>query len=118
MILVADNGTKKTDWRILCGTGTVKQVYTVAIDPQYRDANQLSGIVADALRPYLVEAEQAPVIKYYSAGNSSVERNSLVEDALKQVFPNSQVQADHDLLMFVKLQNLSPEALQHYLSPV
>ncbi|MFT2011346.1 hypothetical protein ACMA1I_21925 [Pontibacter sp. 13R65] len=117
MILIADNGIKRTDWRIVSEAGEVKQVFTVAIDPQYHDASRLAGIVAAALLPY-VAYEQAPVIKYYSAGNSTFERNSLLEDVLKQVFPGSEVQADHDLLMFTKLQQLSPEVLQQYVSPV
>ncbi|TXK36712.1 hypothetical protein FVR03_16985 [Pontibacter qinzhouensis] len=114
MILIADNGRRKTDWRILSRTGEVRQVYTVAIDPQYQDARHLADMVAAALRPH-VAFEEAPVIKYYSAGNSSVERNSLVEEVLQQVFPGSEVLADHDLLMLAKLQQLTPETLQQYL---
>ncbi|WP_187263761.1 hypothetical protein [Pontibacter beigongshangensis] len=116
MILIADSGAKKTDWRIVYESGTVKQVFTVGINPQYQDVNQLYQIVTNELLPQM-ETEPAAVIKYYSAGYSSSERNELLEEVLRRAFPQSEVKADHDMLMFLKLQHLSPEALQHYLYP-
>ncbi|WP_114782825.1 hypothetical protein [Botryobacter ruber] len=116
MIIIADSGANKTDWRIVYESGAVKQVFTVGINPQYQDVNKLYNIVLAELLPH-IGSEPTAVIKYYSAGNSTSERNELLEDALRRAFPDSEVRADHDMLMFLKLQYLSTEALHHYLYP-
>ncbi|MCC9136427.1 hypothetical protein ACFSKU_06205 [Pontibacter silvestris] len=97
MILIADSGSTKTDWRMMDASGVHEQVFTAGINPQYLDSNQIYTIFEQELLPNLKE-KTPTVIYYYGAGCSSPERNLRVEQALQKVFPNSEAHVDHDLL--------------------
>ena len=97
MILIADSGSTKTDWRIIDATSEQAQILTKGINPQYLDADQVYAILKNELLPNLQGLTPA-VIYYYGAGCSSLERNKRVEEALRSAFPASLVQVEHDLL--------------------
>jgi N-acetylglucosamine kinase-like BadF-type ATPase len=97
MILIADSGSTKTDWRLMDSEGVHEQVFTAGINPQYLDSAQIYTIFEAELLPALKE-KNPKAIYYYGAGCSSPDRNLRVEQALLKVFPNSQVHVDHDLL--------------------
>jgi N-acetylglucosamine kinase-like BadF-type ATPase len=96
MILIADSGSTKTDWRLIGDNGEEKEIHTAGINPQYLNASQVYSIVSAGILPQL---QQAPaVIYYYGAGCSSADRNRVVEEALHRAFPDSAVHVDHDLI--------------------
>lgn len=97
MILIADSGSTKTDWRLLGEAGEQKEIHTAGINPQYLNTSQIFHIIEAGVLPQL-GSRQPAAIYYYGAGCSSVDRNKLVEDALRQAFPNSELHVDHDLL--------------------
>jgi N-acetylglucosamine kinase-like BadF-type ATPase len=97
MILIADSGSTKTDWRMMNAEGVHEQVFTAGINPQYLDSDQIYTIFEAELLPALKE-KSPKSIYYYGAGCSSPDRNLRVEQALQKVFPDSQVHVDHDLL--------------------
>jgi glucosamine kinase len=97
MILIADSGSTKTDWRIISDIGEEKEIHTAGINPHYLRANQIYSIISEGVLPQF--HQQVPShIYYYGAGCSSPDRNRLVEEALHQAFPASEVYVDHDLL--------------------
>lgn len=97
MILIADSGSTKTDWRLLSGSGEPKEIHTAGINPQYLNADQVYSIISTGVLPHL--HQQVPAeIYYYGAGCSSADRNRVVEEALHRAFPASKVRVDHDLL--------------------
>jgi glucosamine kinase len=97
MILIADSGSTKTDWRLISDSGEQKEIHTAGINPQYLDANQVYSLVSTGILPQL-QQQMPAVIYYYGAGCSSADRNRVVEEALHRAFPASQVHVDHDLL--------------------
>ncbi|GHA67565.1 hypothetical protein [Pontibacter akesuensis] len=97
MILIADSGATKTDWRMMNADGVSTQVNTAGISPQYLDAAQIYTILADELLPNL-EEKHPKAIYYYGTGCSSPDRNLRVEQALAKAFPGSLIHVDHDLL--------------------
>jgi glucosamine kinase len=97
MILIADSGSTKTDWRIINETGVLEQVSTAGINPQYLDADKIYSLIASSLLPNLKEKNPS-VIYYYGAGCSSPERNQRVHSALSRAFTNCEINVDHDLL--------------------
>lgn len=97
MILIADSGSTKTDWRVMDATGVYEQVLTAGINPQYLESSQIHSIFEAELLPHL-KAKNPSSIYFYGAGCSSADRNLRVELALKKLFPNSGVLIDHDLL--------------------
>ncbi|MBF8965354.1 hypothetical protein I0P70_19050 [Pontibacter sp. FD36] len=97
MILIADSGSTKTDWRVIDADNEYEQVNTTGINPQYLDTDKIYSIFETELLPQLKE-KNISAIYYYGAGCSSPERNKRVEDALSRAFPNVPNYVDHDLL--------------------
>lgn len=97
MILIADSGATKTDWRIIDQTGIIEQVDTAGISPQYLDADKIYSLISTSLLPNLKEKNPS-AIYYYGAGCSSPERNQRVHSALTRAFDTSNINVDHDLL--------------------
>ncbi|WP_018479919.1 BadF/BadG/BcrA/BcrD ATPase family protein [Pontibacter roseus] len=97
MILIADSGSTKTDWRIIDADNVHEQAFTTGINPQYLETEKIYAIFENELLPQLKE-KNIHAIYYYGAGCSSPERNKRVEDALRMAFPSSEVYVDHDLL--------------------
>lgn len=96
MILIADSGSTKTDWRVIDANQQYEQVRTAGINPQYLDTDKIYSILEAELLPYLKE-RNISTIYYYGAGCSSPERNKRVEDALTRAFPGIPNVVDHDL---------------------
>lgn len=97
MILIADSGSTKTDWRVIDADQEYEQINTTGINPQYLDTEKIYSIFETELLPQLKE-KNISEIYYYGAGCSSPERNKRVEDALTRAFPNIPNHVDHDLL--------------------
>ncbi|MBD1398565.1 hypothetical protein H9Q13_15440 [Pontibacter sp. JH31] len=97
MILIADSGSTKTDWRVINANQEYEQVNTTGINPQYLETEKIYAIFETELLPQLKE-KNISTIYYYGAGCSSPERNKRVEDALRRAFPGSVIFVDHDLL--------------------
>jgi glucosamine kinase len=97
MILIADSGSTKTDWRVIDANKEYEQISTTGINPQYLDTEKIQSIFETELLPQLKE-KNITAVYYYGAGCSSPERNQRVEDALRPVFPTSTIFVDHDLL--------------------
>jgi len=97
MILIADSGSTKTDWRVIDANQEYEQVYTTGINPQYLDSDKIYTIFETELLPQLKERNFSSIY-YYGAGCSSPERNQRVADALTRAFPGIPVSVDHDLL--------------------
>lgn len=97
MILIADSGSTKTDWRVMDATGVYEQVLTAGMNPQYLESDQIHSIFETELLPNLKEKNPSSIY-FYGAGCSSPDRNLRVEQALKKLFPESEVFIDHDLL--------------------
>lgn len=98
MILIADSGSTKCDWTIIDAEGTTYGSFnTVGINPYFHDEK----FVEDALLSVNGEAGLFDKIEYvffYGAGASSFELCAKVERGLNRVFPNANVEVDHDLI--------------------
>jgi glucosamine kinase len=94
MLLVADSGSTKADWKYDgLGDGFVS---TKGFNPFYHDhAFILSELKSSDLRPL---ANQFTEVYFYGAGCSSPERNAIVHRALQEFFKNARVLVEHDIL--------------------
>ena len=97
MILIADSGSTKTDWRLLNATEVLEEAQTVGFNPMYQDTQEIYTELKNSLLPNIKEKNPDQIF-FYGAGCSSPERNKRVSDALRLVFPNSEIHVDHDLL--------------------
>jgi N-acetylglucosamine kinase-like BadF-type ATPase len=97
MILIADSGSTKTDWRLLLPEGKIAQATTVGFNPNYQTAEAIQAELAQNLLPQL-GANVPTQIYFYGAGCSTAAKCSLVASAILPVFPNSRVEVMSDVV--------------------
>ncbi|MFC5412828.1 N-acetylglucosamine kinase [Larkinella bovis] len=97
MILIADSGSTKTDWRTLSTNGEVNQARTIGFNPYYQDSAAIAAELQTSLLPSVKET--VTEVFYYGTGCNSPESCGVVERAIRTVFPDAQhVQVNSDLL--------------------
>jgi len=97
MILIADSGSTKCDWRLIDGEQVIVSSSTMGLNPFFHD----EAIITEAVsgEPELIQnAANVSEIRFYGAGCSSSDRNQIIEKSLKQVFANAEVHVDHDVM--------------------
>ena len=96
MILIADSGSTKTDWRIIDAGGNIYQAKTVGLNPYHQSTDDIVGILSQELVPQLtVSVEQ---IVFYGAGCANEAISQVAAQALQRVFPSANVEVHSDLL--------------------
>lgn len=95
MILIADSGSTKTDWRIIDSNGKISQATCGGINPYYHEyATILSEI--ELVVPQI--DGQISEVHFYGAGCSTDENTNKVTEAISKVFPEANIKVNHDLL--------------------
>ncbi|QJD78576.1 N-acetylglucosamine kinase [Spirosoma rhododendri] len=89
MLLIADSGSTKTDWRWIASNGTVAACQTDGINPYYQTTDQIRNTLANQLLPNL-PADAITSVFFYGAGCSGPSVNGLVEQALWSVLPGAE----------------------------
>lgn len=96
MILIADSGASKTDWRILSEKGVVGHHRGIGFNPNYQTAEEMSSELQDDF--LLNIQDDIDTIYYYGSGCASKKNRLQVESALKSVFRVAEINVDHDLM--------------------
>jgi N-acetylglucosamine kinase-like BadF-type ATPase len=96
MILIADSGASKTDWRMINGKGEIAQAQTIGFNPYYQPIEQFEKEVRESLLPQL--KDEPKKIFYYGTGCSSDKNRQLVRSAFEKFFANTHIEVWHDLL--------------------
>jgi N-acetylglucosamine kinase-like BadF-type ATPase len=100
MILIADSGSSKTDWRVIHQDGRITQHRGVGFNPYYQTSEEMA---IQMRHDFLINLEsEIKEIYYYGAGCSSPNRKAEVVAALRTIFPNSLIEVDHDLAAAAK----------------
>jgi N-acetylglucosamine kinase-like BadF-type ATPase len=96
MIIIADSGSSKTDWRLLSTSHTIQQAQSVGFNPYYEPIHHLATIIQDTLVPLATE----PVTKivYYGTGVSSEKNQQSIKQTFLQFFPAAEIEVGWDLL--------------------
>jgi N-acetylglucosamine kinase-like BadF-type ATPase len=97
MILIADSGSSKTDWRLLGPDGSVAQAKTVGFNPYFQDADMIYEELEKTLLPQLASTDISEVY-YYGAGCSTDTTRGVVRSAVHTAFPGAHIDVNHDLL--------------------
>ena len=113
MILIADSGSTKTDWRLIDDDKHIHQFTTIGFNPYWQDTETIYAELKNNLLPKIKEVKskiQDPRSKpetlnlkletvfFYGAGCSTSAKTKVVEDALKKCFSDSIIEVQHDLL--------------------
>jgi N-acetylglucosamine kinase-like BadF-type ATPase len=95
MILIADSGSSKTDWRVIHKDGRLSQHRGVGFNPYYQTSEEMA---IEMRHDFLVNLSgEIEEIYYYGAGCSSPNRKAEVELSLRTIFKHSKIEVDHDL---------------------
>lgn len=96
MLLIADSGSTKVDWRAIHKDGSVQEITTAGINPFFQTDEQ----IIYELEQHLLPSVSALVneIHFYGAGVSSPEKIQVLQNCFKEVFPTAVAYAYTDLL--------------------
>lgn len=98
MILIADSGGSKTDWRLVLKNGDVDQASSPGFNPYYQPIEDLKNIVSKVLLSKVPTGEEVTEIYFYGAGVSSEKNQTTIKEAFLEFFPNAQIEIGWDLL--------------------
>ena len=98
MMLIADGGSTKSNWCFI-DKNKDQHVYfnTEGYNPYFIDTASIIESLQTSL-PEDLDKNAIELVYYYGAGCSTKEKNEVVIKAMSSVFPNAQVNVDHDLL--------------------
>lgn len=96
MILIADSGSTKVDWRAISPDGSVKELTTEGINPVF----QTKEIILDILEEKLVPAFGRDItqVYFYGAGIVGEELENMLSSYFSEVFPGSKTKAGSDII--------------------
>ncbi|MDF2436659.1 MAG: putative N-acetylglucosamine kinase [Bacteroidota bacterium] len=102
MILIADSGSTKTDWRLIDNKNNTYNFHTIGFNPYFQDSTSIARELNTHLEPSIsalqLDQEKEFNIYFYGAGCSSTEKCDIVKTAISEVFPNADIFVEHDLL--------------------
>jgi glucosamine kinase len=100
MILIADSGSTKTDWRLIDNKKQIHQFATQGINPYFQTTSQISEILKFELIPQLNKNDLSLglSIYFYGAGCKVDDKKQIVFEALQEYFPESPIEINSDLL--------------------
>ncbi|CAN5385440.1 ATPase [soil metagenome] len=98
MLLIADSGSTKTDWRLVTPDRQPRAIQTDGFNPYYQTTDQIVATLRSQLTPYLNDADIKDVF-FYGTGCTGPTVNHIVADALRAVLPDLQtVDVNSDML--------------------
>jgi len=101
MILIADSGSTKTDWRMLDRAGKVSQARTSGMNPYHETEESMARVLQEELLPQLPEhanAATASEVFFYGAGCATESACASVAAAIRNVFPAASPAINNDQL--------------------
>ncbi len=97
MMLVADSGSTKTDWRIVDAQGAIRQLRTSGYNPYILNQSEIIALL-DAEIDSSIAREDVTTLFFYGSGCSGEKSNAIVQVALRHIFTNAIVEVSHDML--------------------
>lgn len=96
MIIIADSGGSKIDWRFIKSDKSIDQAHSPGFNPYYQPIDHLQQIITTELIPKATE----PVRKifYYGTGVSSEKNQEMIRSVFLQAFPQAVIEVGWDLL--------------------
>ncbi len=96
MILIADSGSTKTDWKATDGLGRIVTARTGGLNPYYLDPEEINEIIGEASKQ--LQSNEFLTVCFYGAGCSAMVKKEKIHDGLRAYFPDSDIHVENDLL--------------------
>jgi len=100
MILIADSGATKADWRFIDKDGSISAFSTAGLSPLFWTSKEMADEINKKFTKKIksqITSEKSQIY-FYGTSCSSKERIKIVHTALKKVFPKSKEEINHDIL--------------------
>ncbi|MBI4929580.1 MAG: hypothetical protein HY841_02370 [Bacteroidetes bacterium] len=100
MILIADSGATKADWRFIDKDGTIFSFSCAGLSPLFWTSSEMANEISRKFTKKIksqITSEKSHIC-FYGTSCSSRERIRIVQIALKKVFPKSTADINHDIL--------------------
>lgn len=98
--LIADSGSTKTDW-CLIDENRKKRFSSQGMSPYFINGEQIEQILITEVTPFLKKIKVDEIF-FYGTGCSNPENARVVKNAIKKVFPQTEIKVDHDLMAAAK----------------
>jgi N-acetylglucosamine kinase-like BadF-type ATPase len=100
MILIADSGATKTDWRFIDEDKKIQQYSCQGISPYFYTTQEIVDILKSELAVQLMFDINHPTLEvyYYGTGCTVPDKKELIKQALKTIFKNATIEVNSDLL--------------------
>jgi len=97
MIIIADSGSTKTDWRLINKEGVIEEVQTIGLNPHIiSETDFIKEIKNSGLLEWPVDSIKK--IYFYGAGITGIKLQENIAVWLKSLFEKAEIQANSDLL--------------------
>lgn len=97
MILIADSGSTKTDWRLITSAGeTLLDFTTMGFNPYFHSADLVEEKMKESVGAMSIN-EKVEHVFFYGAGCSSDSLQAIIREGLERIFTLAAVNVDHDL---------------------
>jgi glucosamine kinase len=97
MLLIADSGSTKTDWRLIDGSNK-QQFSTQGLNPYFLSAGEIITILQNELLAQTGANIKPSEIFFYGAGCGAESKKEIVRTALILLFPKAAIEINTDLL--------------------
>jgi glucosamine kinase len=94
-ILIADSGSTKCEWCFI-SNGRKQFINTQGASPYFLNELQLVTLMQNELLPALKKNKPAHIY-FYGTGCAAAANRAIVRRAIKKVFPEAQIEVEHDL---------------------
>lgn len=96
MILIAESGSTKTDWRLVRENGDLNSYHTIGFNPYYiSDLGVLEALKNSKLSEFKTDISQ---VFFYGAGCSTTENCLMLSNVLGLFFTNATIEVSSDML--------------------
>ena len=96
MILVAESGSTKTDWKLIDQNKVQKTIHTDGINPFHQRQEDITRIISTSALAAITDPIDE--IYFYGAGCNYPENIRIVRESIRSIFNNARIFVEHDLL--------------------
>ena len=97
MIIIAESGATKTDWRALHDDGTVTSVQTEGLNPMMMSPDEMGRVIGMAVPAVNPEGKRVERIFFYGAGLVSPEAGAVISSVLELWCPFAEIEFHTDM---------------------
>jgi N-acetylglucosamine kinase-like BadF-type ATPase len=100
MIIIADSGSTKTDWKVLIPNDKELNIKTIGLNPYFLEKEQIQTILKNEVRNLINIHQPIDNLKvyFYGAGCGTEESKLKINNCLNEVFQNAVIQVEDDML--------------------